>query len=210
MNETNLSYELQQPCTTIEYALNGVPPRPPPFYMFVVDLCVGYANNNDIVELRDTLVSAVRGLPQDAVVGVITFGTSISVHEMKTPPPGLPSRIFALKGSKAYTSAQVATHLSLNVPNVPAKDDTKLSHAPGSVPNCLFARISDVSDMLLQLFSELETDPWPVQRSRRQRRCTGAALSVAASIADLVYPGSGGRIMLFLTGPCTEGPGMRE
>eukprot|EP00754_Rhynchopus_humris_P030019 Rhum_TRINITY_DN15249_c5_g2::Rhum_TRINITY_DN15249_c5_g2_i1::g.146101::m.146101 len=77
------------PSQNLVISLNVLSP-PPPFYMFVVDLCVGYANNNDIVELRDTLVSAVRGLPQDAVVGVITFGTSISVHEMKTPPPGLP------------------------------------------------------------------------------------------------------------------------
>lgn len=42
---------------------------------------------------------------------------------------------------------------------------------------------------------------------QRAARCTGTALSVAAHLLGVCVPGSGARIMAFLGGPSTEGPG---
>ena len=41
----------------------------------------------------------------------------------------------------------------------------------------------------------------------RVSRCTGVALSVAASLLGACLPGTGARIIALVGGPCTEGPG---
>ncbi len=42
---------------------------------------------------------------------------------------------------------------------------------------------------------------------QRSTRCTSTALSIAASLLGACVPGSGARIMAFIGGPSTEGPG---
>ncbi|CAD6245492.1 unnamed protein product [Miscanthus lutarioriparius] len=59
----------------------------------------------------------------------------------------------------------------------------------------------------VQVIEELQKDPWPVPADKRPSRCTGVALSVAASLLGVCVPGSGARIMAFVGGPSTEGPG---
>lgn len=54
---------------------------------------------------------------------------------------------------------------------------------------------------------ELQTDQWPVSPGNRASRCTGVALSVAASLLGACLPGTGARIIALVGGPCTEGPG---
>lgn len=58
-----------------------------------------------------------------------------------------------------------------------------------------------------KVLEELQKDPWPVPADQRAARCTGTALSVAAHLLGVCVPGSGARIMAFLGGPTTEGPG---
>lgn len=41
----------------------------------------------------------------------------------------------------------------------------------------------------------------------RSLRCTGVALSVAAGLLGGCVPGTGGRILALVGGPCTEGHG---
>lgn len=54
---------------------------------------------------------------------------------------------------------------------------------------------------------ELQRDPWPVPQGKRSLRSTGAALSIAAGLLECTYPNTGARIMMFLGGPCSQGPG---
>ena len=58
------------------------------------------------------------------------------------------------------------------------------------------------------LLGELQRDPWPVATGKRPLRSTGAALSIAVALLECTYPNTGGRIMLFMGGPATQGPGM--
>lgn len=51
-------------------------------------------------------------------------------------------------------------------------------------------------------------DPWPVANDKRPLRSTGVALSVATGLMETSFSNCGGRIMLFVSGPATEGPGM--
>lgn len=42
---------------------------------------------------------------------------------------------------------------------------------------------------------------------KRSLRSTGAALSIAVGLLECTYPNTGARIMMFLGGPCSQGPG---
>ena len=67
--------------------------------------------------------------------------------------------------------------------------------------------ICNVTWCYTQVLDELQKDPWPVPADQRAPRCTGTALTIAAHLLGVCVPGSGARIMAFLGGPATEGPG---
>ena len=64
--------------TTVEYELQTNPVGPPVF-LFVVDTCV---DEDELAHLRDALQQTLNLLPEDALVGLITFGTLVHVHEL--------------------------------------------------------------------------------------------------------------------------------
>ena len=71
-----------------------------------------------------------------------------------------------------------------------------------------FLQPVDQCDMsLTDVIEELQRDPWPINRGMRPLRSTGAALSVAIGLLEATYPSTGARIMMFVGGPCTQGPG---
>ena len=61
--------------------------------------------------------------------------------------------------------------------------------------------------MLGSVLEGLTHDPWPVKPEHRPLRCTGVALAVAVGLLECSSPHNPARIMMFLGGPCTEGPG---
>lgn len=61
---------------------------------------------------------------------------------------------------------------------------------------------------LTDLIGELQRDPWPVPQGKRHLRSTGAALAISVGLLESLYPNSGSRVLLFIGGPCTQGPGM--
>ncbi|XP_010777439.1 protein transport protein Sec23B [Notothenia coriiceps] len=74
---------------------------------------------------------------------------------------------------------------------------------------CKFLQPVHRVDMnLTDLLGELQRDPWPVPQGKRPLRSTGVALSVAVGLLEGTYPNTGARVMLFIGGPPTQGPGM--
>lgn len=67
---------------------------------------------------------------------------------------------------------------------------------------------SQIESVLSNILEQVSRNSWPTSAGRRPLRAVGAALSVAINILETTYPNSAGRIMLFLGGPCTVGPGM--
>ena len=68
--------------------------------------------------------------------------------------------------------------------------------------------VSKCDMSLTDLLSELQRDPWPVPQGKRSLRSTGVALNIAIGLLEAIYPNVPARIMLFIGGPCTQGPGM--
>uniref|UniRef100_A0AAY4A3P8 Protein transport protein SEC23 n=1 Tax=Denticeps clupeoides TaxID=299321 RepID=A0AAY4A3P8_9TELE len=61
---------------------------------------------------------------------------------------------------------------------------------------------------LTDLLGELQRDPWPVPQGKRPLRSLGVALSIAVGLLECTFPNTGARIMTFIGGPATQGPGM--
>ncbi|MGH0179820.1 UNVERIFIED_CONTAM: hypothetical protein FKN15_015401 [Acipenser sinensis] len=61
---------------------------------------------------------------------------------------------------------------------------------------------------LTDLLGELQRDPWPVTQGKRPLRSLGVALSIAVGLLECTFPNTGARIMTFIGGPATQGPGM--
>ncbi|VDK69204.1 unnamed protein product [Gongylonema pulchrum] len=69
------------------------------------------------------------------------------------------------------------------------------------------APISDCEASINELIEQIQPDRWPVPQGHRPLRATGSALAVAVTLLEVCFPNTGARIMTFIGGACTHGPG---
>lgn len=214
ISEASLPAELIPQFTTVEYELQSQPVGPPAF-MFVVDTCI---DEDELTHLRDALQQTLNLLPEDALVGLITFGTLVHVHELGFSDC---PKSYVFRGEKEYTPQKVQDMLGIT----PARGQGQQGvGGPGGgggpmgmggmsgagkqpavgrflmpVGECTFA--------LEQVLEDLQKDPWPCQPDERVQRCTGTALNVAIGLLESSVPRQGSRIMTFIAGPPTVGKG---
>ncbi|CDR42011.1 CYFA0S08e02586g1_1 [Cyberlindnera fabianii] len=177
----NLPLELQADSTTMEYVLSR-PVQQPPIFFFVVDLC---QDEDNLEALKETLVIALSLLPPNALVGLITFGTMVQLHDLNSPFP----KSYIFRGNRDYTLEQLKELLS------------------GELPR-FFSVLSNVEFQLTTIIEGLKRDPWPVASGHRPMRSTGAAMSIAVNLCEGAFASFGTRIQLFAAGPGTLNPGM--
>lgn len=205
----NLPSEVLEPFTTVEYVLPR-PPNQPPVFFFVVDTCVEL--QDELTALKESLIVSLNMLPPKALVGVITYGTMVQVHEVGFTD--LP-KSFVFRGSKEYTTSQIQDMLGLGVTSSAAhsSSNANLQGSRGSIsgnPSSFrfLMPVEQAEYAVSTLFEQLSRDPWPVDGDKRSARATGAALSIALSVLESCVPQTGARVLLFASGPCTVGPGM--
>ncbi|GAA5963360.1 hypothetical protein JCM8115_000990 [Rhodotorula mucilaginosa] len=206
ISQNNLPAELLPKYTTIEYTLSR-PAQIPPIFLFVVDTCL---DDDDLKALKEAIIVSLSLLPQNALVGLITYGTMTQVHELGYVDC---PKSFVFRGTKEYTTKSVMEMLGL-APRARQGGPG----APGAAPNVPPPALSGAARFLLpvaqceygltSVLEALQKDPWPVASDRRAQRCTGVAMSVAVGLLETTFPNTGARIMLFAGGPATEGPGM--
>ncbi|KAF4943591.1 hypothetical protein FSARC_14885 [Fusarium sarcochroum] len=73
--------ELHPANTTIEYRLSRPAPAPP-IFLYVVDMC---QEADSLASLKESLVMSLSLLPENALVGLITYGTMV-YQFFKLPP----------------------------------------------------------------------------------------------------------------------------
>lgn len=206
----NLPSEVLEPFTTVEYVLPRPAPQPPVFF-FVVDTCVEEAD--DLQSLKEALIVSLNLLPPKALVGVITYGTMVQVHEVGFTD--LP-KSFVFRGSKEYTTPQIQDMLGLGISTAQSASASNLQAAGGSrgsvnlSPSAFrfLMPVEQAEFAISTLFEQLSRDPWHVEADKRPARATGAAISIALSVLESCVPQSGARVLLFSSGPATIGPGM--
>lgn len=165
----------------------------------------------EIGYLKSALSRALDLVAEEALVGFITFGSFVQVHELGFSGGGcgIP-KCYVFKGSKEVSKDQVMEQLGFfaNKPK-PATGvvaGVRDGVSPESIARFLLPA-SECEFTLNSLLEELQKDPWGVPADQRASRCTGTALSIAAHVLGACVPGSGARIMAFVGGPSTEGPG---
>ncbi|CAL9132121.1 unnamed protein product [Musa textilis] len=205
ISEDNLPAELFPQYTTIEYASSiETGSKMPSVFLFVVDTCM---IEEEIVFLKSALSQAIELLPENSLVGLITFGTYVQVHELGF---GHMPKSYVFKGSKEYTKEQLLDQMCFFAgkprPNVGVIAGPRDGLSSESVGRFLLPA-SECEFVLNSVLEELQRDPWPVPADQRASRCTSTALSIAASLLGLCVPGTGARIMAFVGGPSTEGTG---
>ncbi|KAL6008249.1 Protein transport protein S23 E [Asimina triloba] len=205
ISEDNLPAELFPNYTTVEYATApDSSPALPPVFLFVIDTCI---IEEELVFLKSALTQAIDLLPDNSLVGLITFGTYVQVHELGF---GQIPKSYVFKGTKEVSKDQILDQMGFFAKK--PKPMTGVIAGPrDGVSSDSISRFllpaSECEFVLNLMLEELQKDPWPVPNDQRATRSTSTALSVAASLLGACVPGSGARIMAFIGGPSTEGPG---
>ncbi|EDV47928.1 protein transport protein Sec23A isoform X2 [Drosophila erecta] len=207
ISEQHQPAELIPGFSTIEYTITRAPTMPPVF-IFLVDTCM---DEDELDALKDSLQMSLSLLPSNALVGLITFGKMIQVHELGAEGC---SKSYVFRGTKDLTAKQVQDMLGIGRGGAPGPQQQQQlpgqpagAAAPVPPAHRFLQPIGQCDAALGDLLSELQRDPWPVPQGKRYLRSTGAALSIAVGLLECTYPNTGGRIMTFVGGPCSQGPG---
>lgn len=200
ISESSLPAELIPQFTSVEYELQSQPVGPPTF-LFVVDTCI---DEDELVHLRDALQQTLNLLPEDALVGLISFGTLVQVHELgfsECP------KSFVFRGEKDYSIQKIQELLGISPlrGGQPPAFGGMSSKAPAT--GRFLMPVSECTFTLEQILEDMQRDPWPCQPDERVQRCTGTALSIAMGLLESAVPRQGSRILLFTAGPPTIGNG---
>lgn len=191
-----LPVELLQGSTTMEYTLARPAPSPP-IFVFCVDTCL---EEEDLKALKEALIVSLSLLPPQALVGLVTFGTMVSVHELGFEE--MP-KAYVFRGNKEYTTPQLQEMLGLT-PQAQAQAQAQKNFAQAAR---FVLPVGKVEFALSSIFEQLQRDPWPVDSDKRPQRATGAACSIAVSLMESLFPNHGARLLMFLGGAGTVGAG---
>lgn len=179
-----LPAELHPSFKTVEYTIPSAQVLPP-IFVFVVDTCSREAEHQ---HLKNLLVQTMGSLPQNAMVGFVTFGSIAYIHELKFSEC---PRSYVFNGIKTYPVEKMRELLSVTV----------------NEANPFIVPIAEAEQMLTNVIDYLETDIPPSSKTARAERCTGAALDYAITMVNACFPGSNAQVILFTSGLITKGPG---
>ncbi|CAH1107638.1 unnamed protein product [Psylliodes chrysocephalus] len=206
ISEQHQPAELMPMFSTIEYTITRAQCLPP-IFLYVVDTCM---DEEELGSLKDSLQMSLSLLPPNALIGLITFGKMVQVHELGTEGC---SKSYVFRGTKDLTAKQVQEMLGIGKvamgpqqqPGQPRPG--QMQPAPIAPGSRFLQPVSKCDMNLTDLIGEQQKDPWPVHQGKRSLRCTGVALSIAIGLLESTYPNTGARVMLFVGGPCSQGPG---
>ncbi|KAH9424455.1 transport protein Sec23 [Dermatophagoides pteronyssinus] len=192
--------------STVDYVILRAPISTPPIFVYVIDTCI---DEEELNALKSSILSSLKLLPPNSLACLITFGRIVSLWEINTN-----LRSFVFKGSKDYTAKQLQEWLGIR--NAVQQTPQPMQQHPNSPINVnktnmahkFLQPISQADFILNDIINQITRDSWPTPQAKRPLRATGAALSIAISLLEITYPNCGARIMMFIGGPCTTGPGM--
>jgi len=205
INENNLPAELFPGYTTVEYQMENKNPRPPCF-LLVLDTAM---SAEELQDAKDSLGQLVALLPEECLVGLITFGATVTVHEL-CEHNAFP-KSYVLRGTDDVTQEQLKKLLGLELSaSEYASYDKQRGSAVAEASNALRRFILPVSECEFALqtaLDELRPDPFPREQGTRPFRATGVAVAAAQGLIAECHSAQGARVMVFTSGPCTIGPG---
>jgi protein transport protein SEC23 len=188
MTAENKVAEILQHNTTVEYILDNTP-RSPIFY-FVIDLCI---HEEEVEALKSCIMQNLMIIPENSLVGLITFGKYIQVYEMafdECPK----SHVFNSQPKKEHKSADIARLLGIK-----AAGDARAQ--------AFITPLSVCEGTLNAIFDDMMKDTFKPTGPKRAECAAGAALNIAIGLMEATRGESHGRILSFLGTPPTVGAG---
>lgn len=85
----------------------------PKAYLFVMDLCM--ITEEELVAVKEEIAKTVERLPEDTLVGLITFNKFVHVHELVAKI----NTVYCVSGARDYNNTQVLEVLGLHIKNDP-------------------------------------------------------------------------------------------
>lgn len=200
--------------TTVEYA-TGRSSRVPPVYVYVVDTCFeGDEDLKAFQALTDSVFELMRSLPEDALVGFISYGQNVQVHEVVAGATGV-QKNWVFNGAKEYTLEEVSQNLGILDSSLRNKQPLAAPAGDsifGVVGQRFLSPVATAEYQLDTIIQTLRNNAFPhCTKTQRLNRCTGAALNVASLLLRAVIGATntiGGQILAYVGGACTYGPGM--
>ena len=212
ISENNLPAELFPTYTSVEYAIPNKTPTAP---CFVLCLDCACATEEELQDAKDSVMQLVSLLPEDAFVGLVTFGSTVRVHELIDTDGGM-RRSYVFRGTKDCEQEVLRKLLGLDFNRQRAPAGMNGVAAPGTTaaameyvkPTRRFIQpVSECEFTLQSVLEEVTLDERTAERGKRSLRATGAAMSVATGLLAESHASQGGRVLVFTSGPCTTGPG---
>ncbi|PKA58303.1 hypothetical protein AXF42_Ash013028 [Apostasia shenzhenica] len=167
-----------------------------PAFVFVVDVC---SAEEELRALKNEILHVVAQLPENALVGLVSFGSMVWVHDLGYAQC---SRVVLFRGDGELSSAKIQELLGVSHSQTPKLASSQAIQKQGyllPVSDCEFSFSTAIEE--LNRFS----DALP---GHRASRATGAAVSTSVALLESYSPNSGGRVMVFTSGLATTGPGM--
>lgn len=193
----NRPAEIIHQYTTLEYVLDPTPRAP--VFLFVLDTCI---IEEELAQLKASVLQSLMLLPENSLVGLITFGKNVHIHELSFDEC---PKSYVFRGSKEVQADQISTLLGLRAPMAP--NTMGQQQLPPQEARFLMP-VSDCEFQLTSILEDLSKDCWPHTRAERPQRCNGTAMAVAIGLLEATHKQQSGRIMMFIGGPPTVGPGM--
>eukprot|EP01006_Ploeotia_vitrea_P019258 TRINITY_DN51429_c0_g1_i1.p1 TRINITY_DN51429_c0_g1~~TRINITY_DN51429_c0_g1_i1.p1 ORF type:complete len:836 (-),score=128.17 TRINITY_DN51429_c0_g1_i1:867-3374(-) len=202
--------ELNTQNTTIEYQLDR-PPAPSPAFFYVIDTCIP---PEELDVLKDSLIQSLSLIPDNASIGLITYGTNVTLWEVGFSEL---HKCFIFNGDSEFDQQTTADSLGIakqaaaqpppafGNPNQPQPPQQQ--QQSGGCSSRFIVPLSDCELTINSILEELTVDPWPVKSDTRPLRCTGAALSLAVNVLQLAGRKACSRVLMFVGGAATKGPG---
>ncbi|XP_076939760.1 protein transport protein SEC23 F-like [Bidens hawaiensis] len=189
ISEANVPAELYPTYTTIEYSIPDIQNTPIALvYVFLIDTCV---IDEELAFAKSAVQQTLELLPENALVGFVSFGMQVQVHELGFSEM---SRVYMFRGSKDMSKDEVLSQLGLSGGFVGGR---RVGSGFGQGQGQGFPN-PGVTHFWRN---------WERISGRLSLRCTGVVLSVVAGLLGACLPGTGGRVVALVGGPCTEGPG---
>eukprot|EP00211_Chloroparvula_japonica_P003748 CAMPEP_0119129606 /NCGR_PEP_ID=MMETSP1310-20130426/7282_1 /TAXON_ID=464262 /ORGANISM="Genus nov. species nov., Strain RCC2339" /LENGTH=774 /DNA_ID=CAMNT_0007120039 /DNA_START=261 /DNA_END=2588 /DNA_ORIENTATION=+ len=199
-NLQNQPPELVPQFTTVEYRLSK-PYAPPPVFLFVVDVAT---YPEELQHIRESLMMALSVLPENCQVGLITFAQSVKLYELSFEAC---PKAYVFNGGKPTEVSMLSKMLGLAADRGAVRGPGPQGQQPNAPTYRFMLPLKDCELTIEGILEDLQTNPSPTKPGHREVRCTGAAISVAVGLLETLRLHSAARIMCFMSGPCTVGPG---
>jgi len=187
--------EMMDEHTTIEYETKSDHTLSAPTLLFVIDTAVA---DEELEAVKAAIEQALTLLPEDCMVGLITFGKHVSVHEIGFTEC---NKCIVFRGDihgKEETEKNFTVDRVKHLLGITAENNGISRY---------FLPIKDVLNEFHEILDDINIDQWTPKRACRPEKCTGVASLVAVALMESCLQGHAGRIMLFSGGPPTVGPG---